>query len=118
MTTTTSFTLAPVGEWGTWAPNGQTFGARLVLLRHSLGWTNVARAARECGIPVGTWRQWESGTTPRDLERVADRIAARTGANQLWIMTGRVLSGVELCAIRDSNPEPAGLQPRRLALVA
>lgn len=71
-----------------WVPAVDSFGVRLVLVRHEMGW-NVKEAALACGIKPQSWRDWElSGRLPRDYEGVCKQIAARTKCDLIWLMTG------------------------------
>jgi hypothetical protein len=96
-----------------WVPRVDSLGARLALVRHKMGW-NIKEAALACGLPPGSWREWElHGRDPRGLERAAARISERTGCDEYWLMTGKTNgphpagpNGGE-CAVRDLNPEPA-----------
>jgi len=47
----------PEVETETWVPE-LTFGARLALVRHKMGW-NIKEAATSCGLPAQSWRGWE-----------------------------------------------------------
>ena len=71
-----------------WVPDDSTFGARLALIRQRMGWGNVAQAARECGVPVGSWHNWEEGMEPRRLVTIAMAIASRTGVDVDWLVYG------------------------------
>lgn len=71
-----------------WVPNDSTWGARLALIRQRMKWTNVAQAARECGIPADSWRNWEEGMEPRRLVTIAMAIATRTGVDVDWLVYG------------------------------
>ena len=72
-----------------WTPDDSTFGARLALVRQRMGWGNVDKAARECGIPVETWRSWERDKRePHRLVTIAMAIATRTGCDYLWLVHG------------------------------
>lgn len=72
-----------------WVPKTDAFGARLALIRWKMGW-NMKEAALACGFSQQSWRGWElQGYDPRGLQRVAEQIAARTGVDDYWIMTGR-----------------------------
>lgn len=72
-----------------WTADASTFGARLALIRQRMGWGNVERAARECGLPVETWRSWErDNRIPNRLVTIAMAIAARTGCDYLWLVHG------------------------------
>lgn len=69
-----------------WIPQ-DTFGARLALVRQRMHW-NIAEAATACGLGDENWRQWERGRSPRNLQDVAEAIAARTGCDLTWLMMG------------------------------
>lgn len=72
-----------------WTANDQTFGARLALIRQRMGWGNIAKAAKECGVPVDSWRNWEvDGVEPRRLNTIAMAIATRTGCDYIWLCHG------------------------------
>lgn len=72
-----------------WIPEVSDFAARLVLIRHHMGW-NLKEAAMACGLSAQNWREWElTGRKPRDYEGVCRRIAARTDCNLIWLMTGQ-----------------------------
>jgi transcriptional regulator with XRE-family HTH domain len=105
--------IQPVAGQG-WIPTDDTFGARLALVRQRMGWGNVKEAAMACGVPAGSWRNWErDGRLPRDLAKIAALIAERTGADCDWLIRGAAYpqGGRPLnksgCTVRDSNPEPA-----------
>jgi hypothetical protein len=77
----------------TWVPATDTFGVRLVLVRHQMGW-NAKQAAVACGVKPQSWREWEMFRRhPRDYEAVCRQIAARTGCDLVWLMCGQVPSG-------------------------
>lgn len=93
-----------------WFPTIETFGARLALMRQAMGW-NIARAAKECGIAEGTWREWEQDLyKPRNMRMVAEQISAATGITTSWLH-GRnpavPARAKMLRARRDSNPQPS-----------
>ena len=72
-----------------WVANDATFGARLALIRQRMGWGNVAKAAKECGVPIDSWRNWErDGREPHRLTTIAMTIASRTGCDYLWLVHG------------------------------
>jgi transcriptional regulator with XRE-family HTH domain len=76
-----------------WVPAIESFGARLVLIRHEMGW-NAKEAALACGIAAQNWREWEqSGRRPRDYEGICKQIAARTKCDLIWLMTGTPSTG-------------------------
>lgn len=92
-----------------WIPQADTFGARLALIRHRLRW-NAKEAALACDLPAQSWREWElRDRLPRDFERVCKKISARTGVNQIWLMTG-----LELGPTNDDDP---GIDPDYLERV-
>lgn len=71
-----------------WIPSVEDFSARLVLIRHEMGW-NLKEAALACGIRAQSWREWElEHRKPRDYESVCRQIADRSGCNFVWLMTG------------------------------
>lgn len=70
-------------------PDASTFGARLALIRQLRGWSNVAQAARECGVPVDSWRNWEvDGRMPQRLTTIAMQIASAARVDYLWLVHG------------------------------
>lgn len=72
-----------------WVPTDATFGARLALIRQHMHWGNIAEAAKECGVPVDSWRNWEvDGREPRRMTVIAKQIATRTGCDYLWLVHG------------------------------
>ena len=74
-------------ETETWVPD-LTFGARLALVRHRMGW-NIKEAAAACGLPAQSWRGWEiDGREPHRLVTIAMTIAGRTGCDYLWLVHG------------------------------
>lgn len=76
-----------------WVPAIESFGVRLVLVRHQMGW-NAKEAALACGIAAQNWREWEqSGRRPRDYEGVCKQIAERTLCDLIWLMTGTPSGG-------------------------
>lgn len=81
-------TMTATGTRVPWVPTTDAFGVRLAMIRQLLHW-NVKEAAIACGIPPGSWRQWEVfGSIPRDLVGTARAIADASGADMIWIMTG------------------------------
>lgn len=110
MTTTTTTTDTP----GPWVPTVDTFGSRLALVRHRLGW-NVKEAARECGVPAASWRSWEmDGGEPRNRVTIGKAIATRTGCDYLWLVHGPDRG--ELPRL-DSNQKPTGIYPETGRLI-
>lgn len=72
-----------------WTADASTFGARLALIRQRMGWSNVAMAARACGVPVDSWRNWEvDGREPHRLTTIAMTIATTAGCDYLWLVHG------------------------------
>lgn len=69
-----------------WVPPS-TFGSRLAQIRQAKGW-NVKQAADACGVPDQSWHNWEDGKSPRDLQAVAEKIAAAVPCHFVWLMTG------------------------------
>lgn len=81
-----TLTTAPVK----WIPRDDTFGARLAMVRQRFGW-NLKQASLACGLPINAWAQWESnGRIPRNFAEVAELISDATGADDYWLMTGRI----------------------------
>jgi len=71
-----------------WIPSIDDFAARLVLIRHKMGW-NLKEAALACGIRAQSWREWElEHRKPRDYENVCRQISEHSGCNLVWLMTG------------------------------
>lgn len=82
-----------------WIPSTDDFAARLVLIRHEMGW-NLKEAALACGIRAQSWREWElEHRKPRDYEGVCQQISERSGCNKVWLMSGY-------------RPPPGGGAPR------
>ena len=78
-----------------WIPRADDFAARLVLIRHEMGW-NLKEAALACGIRAQSWREWElEHRKPRDYEKICHQISDQSGCNLVWLMTG----------IRPSSPD-------------
>jgi len=72
-----------------WVPTASTFGARLALIRQHMGWGNIERAAKACGISTETWRSWErDNREPHRLATVAKKISTVTGCDYLWLLAG------------------------------
>lgn len=71
-----------------WTAAGESFGARLALIRHRMGW-NIKEAAVNCAIPPQTWRFWELiGGQPRNLMEVCERISRITRCDSEWLAHG------------------------------
>lgn len=111
---------AGTGQAAPWVPDDSTFGARLALIRQHMKWGNVAEAARECGVPTDSWRNWEvDGREPRRLVTIAMAIATRTGVDVDWLIRGRSGTGKNLTLGYPRNlaelaklPTPAALRAR------
>ena len=73
-----------------WVP-GDTFAARLILLRRELGLT-TDELADLCGIKRATWSTWERGAAPRKMGAVVAQIALATGVSRDWLMWGGPLA--------------------------
>lgn len=72
-----------------WVP-GDTWGARLALVRQVTGW-NYEQAGAACDIEPETWRQWEKkGRSPRRIHDIARQIADASKCNYLWLVAGDV----------------------------
>jgi len=69
-----------------WVPE-DTFGGRLLLLRHSLGLTSE-QIAEKCGLNRASWNTWEHGVSPRNMAEVVEKIHQGTGADRGWLMWG------------------------------
>lgn len=98
-----------------------TFGARLAVVRQSLGGWNVKRAADLCGVDDQSWRNWEQGSKPRDMEATCRQIAKATGFNYEWLMIGGPLTSpgyksAFLEAIDGEDPDQLELPLFRPAL--
>lgn len=72
-----------------WVADASTFGARLALIRQRMGWGNVEKAAKACGISTETWRSWErDNREPHRMQTIARQIATATGCDYLWLLIG------------------------------
>lgn len=76
--------VSPTSE--AWIP-ADTFAARLVLLRHHLGLSQV-EAAERCGLDDGSWSNWERGSSPRRQADVAKAISQGLGVSLKWLLLG------------------------------
>lgn len=70
-----------------WIPE-DTFRNRLGLVRVALGGLNIKEAATLCGINPESWRRWEDGKSPRNLESVCEQIHLATGLDYHWLIGG------------------------------
>ena len=71
-----------------------TLGARLILLRREMGWSQ-REAAEATGVPFGTWQGMESVVKPRKTFSLDVHIAAivkATGYDRDWLMWGGPLA--------------------------
>lgn len=90
-----------------WAPSGDTFGARLALIRQQRRW-NTKTAAQKTGIREQSWRNWEAGAHPRDLIGACETIEKAIGVDSDWLLTGRPGAGTQnLKSPRFPQPLPA-----------
>lgn len=73
----------------TWIPSlpTGTFGQRLRVMRLARDLT-VEEAAEACGVPAVTWRTWEKGAKPRDMEVKVRQIHNAMGVHLDWLMWG------------------------------
>ncbi|WP_141721190.1 helix-turn-helix domain-containing protein [Micromonospora eburnea] len=72
-----------------WIADDSTFGARLALVRQRMGWGNIAEAAKACGLPVDSWRNWErDNRAPRRITVIAKQISTASGCDYLWLLLG------------------------------
>lgn len=71
---------------------GDTFAARLVLVRHHAGRLSIEQAAAMAGINAEAWRRWEDGSRPRDQIEQATAIAAAHGIDRDWLLFGGPLT--------------------------
>lgn len=88
-----------------WVPDDNTIGARLILVRQRMRWTNLTYAADACNVAPETWRAWENGTNkePRNLEKIVAKIARRTGCDAGWLYGGDPLKDrIDLDALEDA----------------
>lgn len=97
-----------------WVPVDD-FGTRLLLARRQAG-LSVVQAAKVCGVHYATWSTWERGSMPTNLIDVVRKVATGLGVDRDWLMWGGPLAdrpgpSHPKCAVRDSNPEPAGSAP-------
>lgn len=84
-----SITESATPKTSGWTPDDTTLGARLALIRQHMGWGNIAKAAKECGVPTDSWRNWEvDGREPHRLTTIAMTIATKTGCDYLWLVHG------------------------------
>lgn len=64
-----------------------TFGSRLVLLRHDLGLTQQ-QIADLVGVGRAAWNTWENGSIPRSQADIARKITDATGYDLKWLLYG------------------------------
>jgi transcriptional regulator with XRE-family HTH domain len=73
---------------GGFIPRVESFGDRLALLRHRLGLSRKAAAAK-CDLDDASWANWErANTRPRDFPEVVQAISDNLGADRDWLMWG------------------------------
>jgi transcriptional regulator with XRE-family HTH domain len=85
-----------------WRPT-DTIGARLILMRRTLGLTQ-REAADRAGIPFGQWQGLEDDERqPRGLDVKVQRIALAFNVDRDWLMWGGPLD--------PSEPGAAGTGP-------
>jgi len=94
-------------------PSLDSFGARLAIIRWAQRW-NLKEAALACNLPQASWREWELfDRAPRNIVEVAGKIAARTGYDDYWIMTGKQKAPVE---DEGRGARPEGFEPPTFCL--
>lgn len=99
-----------------WTPDDSTFGARLAMIRQRMGWGNIAKAAKECGVPTDSWRNWEvDNREPHRMTTIAMSIATRTGCDYRWLVHGPDRG--DLLPRLDSNQKPTGNFPETGRLI-
>lgn len=107
-------------------PSVDSFAGRLRLARLDSGDLSVQQAAKACGIPTPTWRKWEHGTKPHDIEKAARQVEAGLGIYGPWLMAGIVLvparsldDATRVLRIRPvRRPEVVALDSRPLLALA
>ena len=75
-----------------WVPTTESFGARLALTRQALR-LNTKQAAEKCDIWPETWRRWERGHSPREMDVIAHRVADGLGVDYVWLLSGVTADG-------------------------
>lgn len=97
--------MSETGHEQAWTPDDSTFGARLALIRQRMGWGNIAKAAKECGLPVDSWRNWEvDGREPHRLVTISMTIAGRTGCDVHWLTYGPSRGAVRSSTLQYVQP--------------
>ncbi len=78
----------------TWIPSlpTGTFGQRLRVMRLASDLT-IDQAAEACDVPAVTWRTWEKGAKPRDMEVKVRQIHRAMAVDLDWLMWGMVPDG-------------------------
>lgn len=76
-----------------WVPE-DTFAVRLGIVRVALGGLNIKEAATLCGISPESWRRWEDGKSPRNLDDTCWQIHQHTGIDYGWLMMGGPLTSI------------------------
>lgn len=74
-----------------WVPDGD-FSDRLAQVRSRMGW-NYKEAGEACGLDGEAWSRWElEGARPQHYEAICRIISKASGCNDIWLMTGQVVS--------------------------
>lgn len=90
-----------------WIPE-DSFRVRLGIVRVALGGLNIKEAAETCGINPETWRRWEDGKSPRDLESVCSQIHRSTGIEYRWLIGGGPLKTGSFSSLLLALDVPTG----------
>lgn len=90
-----------------WIPE-DSFRVRLGVVRVALGGLNIKEAATLCGINPETWRRWEDGNSPRDLEGVCAQIHRATGIDYRWLIGGGPLRTGSFSSLLTMLDVPTG----------
>lgn len=93
-----------------WVP-ADTFAARLAVVRVAMGGLNIKEAATLCQINPESWRRWEDGAFPRNLEDVCWQIHDATRIDFHWLIGGGPLGGLRTGSFSSdlvALPEPTG----------
>lgn len=101
-------------------PDLSTFGARLAALEHAHGW-NHKEAARICGFPAASWRNWLKGQRPHNYDEVCRQISDRAGIDLIWLAQPQAVRALVEEVLSDydertlSGALPALEDPQRAA---
>ena len=90
-----------------WIPE-DTFRHRLGLIRVALGGLNIKEAATLCGINPESWRRWEDGKSPRNLETICEQIHLATGLDYHWLIGGGPLRTGSFSSLLRGLDSPPG----------